>query len=119
MFRFFRIAFFATSLWLAVDPGLAAANDTSADRLLPGCRAVLVPSTKLPSAPEAFVEGTCFGIVVGIIFADDGICPPQGQTYDEPINVVIQYIDKWPERRHEDLMVLAQEALRSAYPCKR
>jgi hypothetical protein len=119
MVQFFRIAFLATGLWLAVDPGVAAANDTRASTLLPGCRGAIVPATKLPSPMEAFAEGACFGIVVGIVFSDDAVCPAKGATNEQAIKVVIQYVDKQPARRGEDLMALAQEALRAEYPCKR
>jgi hypothetical protein len=117
--RFLRVAAVTSLALLAVDSEVAAFNDRATD-LLPGCRGVVVASTKFHSATEALTEGTCFGIVVGITFADNRICTPSpGSTYEQAIRVVIDYVDKRPARLNEDFTVLAQEALRAAWPCQR
>src|SRR6478736_5526603 len=99
--------------------GNASATETQAGRLLSGCKRVIVDATKVPSALEAIAEGSCFGIVVGILFADDTVCPPRGTTNKNAISTVIAFVEKNTARQHEDLMTLTQESLRAAYPCKK
>jgi hypothetical protein len=45
--------------------------------------------------------------------------PSPSSTYEQAIRVVIDYVDKRPARLNEDFTVLAQEALRAAWACKR
>lgn len=98
----------AAALCVALS-GDVHATETQAGRLLSGCKRVIVDSTKLPTALIA--EGSCFGIVVGIGFADEAVCPPRGTTNKNMISTVIAFVEKNPARQQEDLMTLAQESL--------
>jgi hypothetical protein len=45
---------------------------------------------------------------------------PEGQTtVAQQVRIVAAYIDARPNRLHEDFRVLALEALKDAWPCKR
>jgi hypothetical protein len=49
-----------------------------------------------------------------------GVCMPEGQTtVAQQVRIVAAYIDARPNRLHEDFRVLALEALKDAWPCKR
>jgi hypothetical protein len=54
----------------------------------------------------AFQTGLCVGAISGIIFAADGICPPEGTTRLQSVTVVIHYIDKHPEKMQEGFQQL-------------
>jgi hypothetical protein len=44
---------------------------------------------------------------------------PQGLTNNQAVAVVIKYIEARPERMHEPFGLLAMEAMKAAWPCKR
>jgi Rap1a immunity proteins len=48
-----------------------------------------------------------------------GFCVPDRSTVGQAVRVVVAYIDQRPERMHEYFEVLALEALRRAWPCRR
>ena len=72
-----------------------------------------------------FDSGLCAGIVgtlfqVGTVLRDDlAFCPPEGTNIFQGTRVVIRYIEMHPERRHEDIEVLAANALRAEWPCQK
>jgi Ssp1 endopeptidase immunity protein Rap1a len=60
--------------------------------------------------------GRCIGMLEGaalLVF-----CPPPGAIIKQRIQVIIAYIEARPQRMHEDLRVLAVEAMQKAWPCK-
>jgi hypothetical protein len=84
---------------------------------MPGCRQLSETTAKTA------VEGWCFGSidmlrVVGP-YLKFAICVPPEATGGQVVRVVVQYIDCRPARLHEDFRLLATEALRAAWPCKR
>jgi len=46
------------------------------------------------------------------------VCPPQNVTTGHTVRVVIAYIERRPERMHEDFRGLALEAIHEAWPCR-
>jgi len=75
--------------------------------------------------PATFVSGLCAGIV-GTLFQfgpmlrqELAFCPPEGTNIFQGTRVVIRYIETHPERRHEDIEVLAANALRAEWPCQK
>jgi hypothetical protein len=48
-----------------------------------------------------------------------GVCTPRGAPLSQAIHTVVQYIDAHPGRLNESFAVLAAEALRAAWPCKK
>ncbi len=85
-------------------------DDTSANFIIPGCRAFIGPALR---------HGRCSGIVEGLVFAGKGVCAPRGSTIGQAVSIVVQYIDNRPGRQHEKFIALALEALKSAWPCKK
>jgi hypothetical protein len=70
----------------------------------------------------AFRYGVCLGEVVGVWHAaawSGWVCSPPGAINDEAVRIVIQYIDARPARLHEDFALLAAEALKVAWPCRK
>jgi Rap1a immunity proteins len=48
---------------------------------------------------------------------DASSCRPQGVTTGQMVRVVVAYIERRPERMHEDFRRLAIEAWHEAWPC--
>jgi Rap1a immunity proteins len=114
MFQYLRgIAFIAA---IMLNCRVASAEDvTSANYLMPGCRAVLLD----PTPPQhVFEAGYCLGVVVGLKYSGRNVCPPKRATNQQVLRVVLKYIDDRPQRQNENFMDLALEALRAAWPCK-
>ena len=88
----------------------------SADYLMPGCRDFIGADTD-----NAHLRGYCVDLVIGL--ARDAyaprICVPREATDEQIVRVVVQYIDSQPARLQEDFVLLATEALRKTWPCKR
>jgi hypothetical protein len=100
--------------------GIAAAQprqDTgSANHIMPGCRDAVSNNLR-----EPYLNGLCVGIVRAMFHLDAslGFCVPDRSTVGQAVRVVVAYIDQRPERMHEYFEVLALEALRRAWPCRR
>jgi len=109
----------APALW--ATPVQSETADFSANRFMPGCREpVRVPTRNFEETYDAgFVNGRCVGFVTGIAFASPSICPPPEATVSQLVRVVVKYVDERPQRAHESFSLLTQEALVSAWPCKR
>jgi hypothetical protein len=100
-------------LLLALTGEAVGAEITSANEVMPGCRALIAHSDESTD----YWQGYCSGAVAAIVRVDPGNCPPKGSTVGQGVRVVIKYIDSRPERLHEDFHDLAAEALRIAWPC--
>jgi hypothetical protein len=48
---------------------------------------------------------------------DHVICSPEGVSLNQVVRVVDQYLDMHPANLHFDLAILADMALREAWPC--
>jgi hypothetical protein len=105
----------------------AQSDRTSANYLLPACHEWIALSegragSVNPSA--ALNRGYCSGIVYGLTYVSELLpphlrsCPPKGSTRGQTLRVVVAYIERRPERMHEDFGSLAIEAMHEAWPCK-
>ena len=113
MFQFVRGFLLVTAMMLNCEAALAA-DVTSANYVMPGCRGFLT------GARDDFIAvGICVGTVSTLVNVAPGICAPQSGTNEQSIRVVVQYIESRPARMHEHFMVLALQALRAAWPCKK
>ena len=92
------------------------AVNASADSVMVGCRN-WVRGGDAESAQEAYERGLCMGLITGVVFAHDDICPPISATLDQGMGVVVQYIEAVPARHDEKFLILASEALLKAWPC--
>ena len=46
-----------------------------------------------------------------------GFCPPQDAQYSQHLDIVVNYLTKHPESRHESARTLVVSALEEAFPC--
>ena len=101
---------------LGAYPALVQEDIYSAKFVMPGCRDFLGTGTS-----SAHVGDYCVGLVTGVArYAyEPSICLPRDVTDEQIVRVVVQYIDSQPARLQEDFVLLATEALRKAWPCKR
>jgi len=84
---------------------------TTANFIMPGCRAFLGP---------ALQQDRCVGIVEGLIFASKGaVCPPRTSTTAQAVQIVVNYIDSRSTRQNDNFFTLALEALKTTWPCKK
>lgn len=126
-------------LLLALTPNHAKAASIarSGAVVLTGCR-MLITAKPNPDVSQAYLLGLCTGTIDGLMAAAeiaeaeaDGqqftgpgayfkvvpFCSPQFSTLEHAVRIVIDYIDKHPERQQEDFAFLALEALQMAWPC--
>ena len=97
---------------LAVTPAEGASEfDDSANHLLSYC---VFPGQAPPHNDYAQMS-FCWGLVFGM--AIELRCAPPDVTLGQEVRVVVQYITARPERMHEPFVILADEAIRTAW-CK-
>ena len=91
----------------------------NANFMLEGCRDFLSNSDRNPIR-----QGYCLGIVTGLGYLqayfplDQKSCFPKGATQEQELRVVVDYIERHPQRMHEDFRELTLEAWHEAWPCK-
>lgn len=92
----------------------AAANDTaSATWTMHGCRAEIGDHRQ-----DLYRAGVCSGRVSGAVFYAENVCIPRAVTLGQVVRVVVRWIDARPGRQHENILLLADEAIRAAWPCR-
>jgi hypothetical protein len=104
-------------LLLSGSAAYAEEDQNSANWVMPGCRAFAAPSPPLRKR-DISVGGVCTGAVWAVRYLDTAVCSPLQATADQAVRVVAAYIDARPARLHENFYLLAQEALRAAWPCR-
>jgi Rap1a immunity proteins len=101
----------------------AGAGD-SANSMVPACRYWLVEIKDELRPSEIWDRGTCWGVIMTLghvgelLRPDRRWCSPNDVSYEQMIRVVLAYIERRPQRMHEDFLVLAIEAMRQAWPCR-
>jgi hypothetical protein len=111
---------YAVAILLALTMPASAADIVSANHFLPGCKSALSDNKVLIPA-DALLQGRCTGFVQAFLAASPALdfCQPKGATISQSVALVVKYIEARPERMHEPFGVLALEALKAAWPCKR
>jgi hypothetical protein len=89
-------------------------NRDTADRVMLGCRELVAGNTG-----NAFNRGQCLGLAKILFEYASNICPPDEIQNDQIVGAIVQYIDSDPARLKENFNVMAIEAMRKAWPCKR
>src|SRR5262249_24955716 len=91
----------------------------SANYLMPACRNWITFAGDRQGIDEALCAGIISGLAYTVKFLppDSSSCTPQGVTTGEMVRVVVAYIERRPERMHEDFRRLAVEAWHEAWPC--
>jgi hypothetical protein len=72
---------------------------------------------------EGHMQGECVAIIRGLVDAaylqpPSPFCVPDDATNGQMVRVVVNYIDRHPEKMHMPFTHLAAEALLKAWPCK-
>ncbi|WP_146216974.1 Rap1a/Tai family immunity protein [Falsiroseomonas bella] len=98
------------------SPAAAGLDPGSANFIMAGCHDFIARSGDLSTA---YQRGLCVGKVEGVAVFATGVCYPPEATLGQMIRVVARYIDDRPARLHENFLVLAQDAMRAAWPCRR
>jgi hypothetical protein len=125
-----------TLMALTITAANAAAEEDvrSAHSMLPYCK--LTPKQTMANTRNALIYGQCFGIVYGIASMlgvlrqaeasgkaqlDPVLCTdiPGDITFEQLVNVVVKYGAAHQDQVRERFEVLAFNALRDAWPCKR
>jgi hypothetical protein len=116
MFRFLRgVTLIAM---MSLNGGAAFAEiDSSANYMMPGCHHFLQPDARPTDARVYLIAAKCEGLVEGLAY--ERVCFPSGVISGQVLRVVVNYIDDQPARLHEDFKLLALEALRAAWSCKK
>ena len=107
---------------LTTDAALAEKMDSSAGYFLSRCRAVVDHEYD-----KLFDIGICSGVMVAIhdtsmllnapANSQVRACMPDSITVEKSIAVVVHWLDRHPQRWHENFTSLAMSALHDAWPC--
>jgi hypothetical protein len=105
---------------------LAEESLNSGARRLPGCRSA-ISGEAARDQREAMSQGLCVGQIVALFATSDlpgmdktySFCKPSGATIAQAIKIVVKSTNDAPERNSTDFVVLAIDALATAWPCKR
>lgn len=106
----------------------------SAEEMASNCKGIVeakIVNDQL-AAPSDFQSGVCWGAfgtiqtIVTIVprsFPQNGplfeVCLPQEGTRSQLIRIFMAYVERHPERIHEDYFFIATTALKEAFPCRK
>ena len=115
-------AFLAVAL--LTKPVDAQSKDiNSANYVVPACKSFL--AREVATTDNAFEQGRCAGMLRGLRYLAGDTpnnlrsCIPKGVTIGQLVRLVLAYVERRPQRMHEDFLDLALEAFHDAWPCKR
>ena len=119
-------------LLVSVDQAHPQQNYDSASYVLPLCKTWLkladetdveeVGSVVQREAIRLTTSGMCAGVVIGIaetLRTLELACPLYQVSNEQLIRMVVEEIEKHPERMPEEFSVLAREVMIAAWPCKK
>jgi hypothetical protein len=90
--------------------------------MVPKCQQLLV-QPKQTTLASAFDLGICTGLLEGLVYMSGYMPPDQRPCYAKNVTavqivrVILAYIERRPQRMHEDFRELTIEALHDAWPC--
>ena len=103
-----------SEIFLLRGTAIAQEDARSAEFIIQSCQNFLAgDASKLP-----FLQGRCFGVIDGLAYGSNDVCPPETATGEEMVRTVLQFISARPDRVRADFRMLALEALISQWPCK-
>jgi hypothetical protein len=109
-----------------------ADRPTTAEEMLAGCRVVATAPVRddriaIPNNVGAHECWGAFGVLQRMVMmvvpsrpADArlfGACVGSESTESELVAVFVSFVDKHPERRHDEFVQVALDAFRASYPC--
>jgi hypothetical protein len=117
-------AILVAALVALCQPASSQTADFSASGTLPYCLTELhlMDGPGNNSADEAFQAGYCRGLVRGLHVLSQAfkvMCPADGVTQGQSVQVIVGYINAHPERVEERFELLAMDAFREAWPCSK
>jgi hypothetical protein len=114
--RFVFVALIALPLSPVFARAQAVPRSSSADFFLAGCKDYIRGATR------DFFSGRCAGAVevLGALNSETKrFCPPENLDNLQRVKVIVDYIEAHPERKKADFMLVANEAMANAWPCKK
>ena len=93
----------------------ASSRMFSADFYLGGCKDFVAGKSN-------FFAGRCVGAVevLDALNADTKLfCPPDNTDNLQRVRTIVTYIEARPDRKNEDFRLLANEAMATAWPCRK
>ena len=98
-------------------PVFAEKDFRSGNYMLPHCKALV------ESKAYGIWEGQCGGTIDTLVWVGSSLptrfCPPSPMPPSQPHRVVVGYLERHPEKLHEDFKGLAIEAMMEAWPCSK
>jgi hypothetical protein len=113
------------ALALTVTVASAQEDFKSANVVLPGCKIYIDllegrdPKLTMPIAIAAGYCAAVLDVLVSSSALDPAMCLNPNIENGQAIRVFVRYIEARPQRMHERFLVLAREALRDAWPCRK
>lgn len=113
------------SLGLLVGLGLPAYAAQDGHQLYAGCQLAVAQTAqpdKRMNHTEAYDLGYCYGIVQGVsesLKKNEFFCLPEGITFASLAEVVVDYLETYPEQRAHKATAAAYHAILTRYPCPR
>ena len=108
----------AAALLVTNTDAQSGTTNGSANAMVPKCQtfvAALSGVKPLSGMGVAVEAAYCGGAVYGLMFAT---CHPPDVTTAQAIHVILAYIQRRPQRMHEDFRTLTIEAMHEAWPCR-
>jgi hypothetical protein len=103
-------------------PAVAQVDRYTGAYMLPGCRYVLhMADPSYP--PEAALGGMCLGVVLTLSTVIDVMppkfrfCLPRDVTMSQQIQVIVDWLESHPDQEAQPFILVANYALRLAWPC--
>ena len=124
----FRVIVIGLAL-IASLPAMADTDYTGNEMLQPCATFDEARTHNVPKPPagDAFLVGTCMGMVSGIRFLvgaatysnQYAVCVPPGVNNGQSVSVVVRYMRNHPELLHKPFKHIVLAAFFEAWPCKR
>ena len=102
-----------SEIFLLRGTAVAQEDARSAKFIIQSCQNFLAGDASL----LPFLQGRCFGVIDGLAYGSNDVCPPPTATGEEMVRTVVHYVSTRPDRLREDFRVLALEALISQWAC--
>jgi Ssp1 endopeptidase immunity protein Rap1a len=99
-------------------------NHHSASFYLPGCKAAINVRELGTWGNDPIVAGMCLGLLKGMSIAfatakqNRSYCMPDNASVEQVARVLVAYMEARPERLHEDVLSIASDAFKGAWPCR-
>jgi Ssp1 endopeptidase immunity protein Rap1a len=97
---------------------------TSANDMVPKCKKFLAPREGEDTLATAWGQGVCVATIDSLMQVAPMFpphlrsCPPKEVTIGQSVRVVLAYIERRPQRMHENFRGLTVEAIHEAWPCR-